>query len=265
MKKLNTYFMYLLEYLKHRDFKSIFSAVKYLMFKKSHNKDRVIQTSVGKFYCRKNTNDFQFANFHYEWGVKKYVLNHKQEFNVFIDGGSCIGEYCVLLTKYNIRCIAFEPIQGNFDVLMKNLELNQLTGKVTAFPYGLGDVNSKMNFVYNPVNTGASHLATIACEKDCLSEIRTFDSLLPELGLKVEDRILFKLDVEGMEVEALKGAVDFIHQFPNITFVMEDKHTGKENIIELLNEIAKFEIGVVDEFNIFAKKIENKLPKISPL
>ena len=148
---------------------------------------------------------------------------------------------------------------------MKNLELNQLTGKVTAFPYGLGDVNSKMNFVYNPVNTGASHLASIDCENDCLSEIRTFDSLLPVLELKTEDRILFKLDVEGMELEALKGAVSFIHQFPNITFVMEDKHTGKENIMELLNEIAKFEIGMVDEFNIFARKLENKPQKISSL
>jgi len=265
LKKLRTYIMYLLEYLKHKDFRSIYAAANYLLFKKSHSKDRVIQTSVGKFYCRKGTNDFQFANFHYEWGVKKYVLTHKQEYNVFIDGGSCIGEYCILLSKYNVRCIAFEPIQGNFDVLAKNLELNNLSEKVLAFSCGLGDKNTTMNFVYNPVNTGASHLATTSCENDCQSQIRTFDSLLPELGLKTSDRILFKLDVEGMELEALKGATQFIHQFPQITFIMEDKHTGKENIMKLLNDIAKFEIGMVDEFNIFAKKIENKPSKISPL
>jgi bacterioferritin (cytochrome b1) len=39
---------------------------------------------------------------------------------------------------------------------------------------------------------------------------------------------------------------------------MEDKHSGKDKIIEILNAKAKFEFGVVDEYNIFAKKIKNK-------
>jgi FkbM family methyltransferase len=250
--------MYLLEYLKHGDLVSIVAAVKYLLFKKSHNKDRIVKTSVGLFYCRKNTNDFQFANLHYEWGVKKYVLNHINEYNVFIDGGSCVGEYCILLHKYNVRCIAFEPISSNFDVLKKNLELNHLTDKVEAYAIGLSNINSRVSFVYNPVNTGASHIARRTDKIDCDSEIRTFDSLLPDLKLDPNDRILFKLDVEGMELEAIKGATKFIESYPNITFIMEDKHSGKDKIIEILNAKAKFEFGVVDEYNIFAKKIKNK-------
>ncbi len=261
MNKLNTYFNYLLEYLKNGDLVSIVASVKYLLFKKSHGKDRIVQTSVGKFFCRKNTNDFQFANFHYEWGVKKYVLNHVAEYNVFIDGGACIGEYSVLLSQYNIRCIAFEPIQRNFDVLVKNLELNNLTDKVLVFQCGLGEKNESVNFDYNPVNTGASHISAKGCKSDCLSEIRTFDSVLPQLNLQAEDRILFKLDVEGMELEALQGAASFIRQFKHITFIMEDKHSGKDRIVEVLNQKAKFEFGAVDEFNIYAKKKENKLLK----
>lgn len=249
---------YLREYLKYGDFLSIISAAKYLLFRKSHRKDRIIQTSVGKFYCRKNTNDFQFANLHYEWGVKKYLLKQVGMYDTFIDGGSCVGEYCILLSKYNIRCIAFEPILSNFEVLTKNLELNQLSDKVLAYPFGLGKANERVSFEYNPVNTGASHISSQNCSKNCLSDIRTLDSLLPELHLNPQDRIMFKLDVEGMEVDALLGAAEFIHNHEHITFILEDKHSGKGKIVNTLNELAVFEIGVVDEFNIFAKKIKNK-------
>lgn len=261
LKKIYTYFHYLREYLKYRDYVSIIAAVKYLLFRTSHSKDRIIQTSVGLFYCRKNTNDFQFANLHYEWGVKKYLLNHVEEYDLFIDGGSCVGEYCILLTKHKIRCIAFEPIQSNFEILTKNLELNQLSEAVMAFPYGLGEANEQVRFEYNPVNTGASHIAQQTSPNNCLSDIRTFDSLISELKISPKDRILFKLDVEGMEVEALRGAKLFVRQFDSITFILEDKHSGKGRIVNVLNELANFEIGMVDEYNIFAKKINNKFPK----
>ena len=258
MKKLSIYLRYLLEYLKFGDFISVAASVKYVVNHTSHRNDRIIKTTVGTFFCRKNTNDFQFANYAYEWSVKKYVLDHRQEYSVFIDGGACVGEYCILLSNQNIRCFAFEPVKDTFDVLTKNLELNNLSSVVKAFPFGLGEKNMQVKFVYNSVNTGASHIATGSTSGDFLVEIRTFDSLLPELNISPDDHILFKLDVEGMEPEALLGATDFIQRYKHITFVMEDKHSGEDSIKNTLNAIAPFEFGIVDEFNIFARKI-NKI------
>jgi FkbM family methyltransferase len=253
-EKLLTYSRYFWDYLKNREFSSIIASYKYLTNKTSHSSDKIIHTSIGTFFCRKNTNDFQFANYYYEWGVKKFFLDHKNEYTVFIDGGACVGEYCILLTQFNIRCIAFEPVPKNFDVLTKNIELNNLKSKVDAFQIGLGDHNYNTKFNYNPVNTGASHIANFADMGDCTANIRTFDSLLPELNISLADNILFKLDVEGMEIEAIRGASNFIRNYPNITFVMEDKHTGEYPIRDTLRKIAPFEFGEVDEFNIFAKK-----------
>jgi hypothetical protein len=65
--------------------------------------------------------------------------------------------------------------------------------------------------------------------------------------------------VEGMETEVLRGATSFIKNYPNITFVIEDKLSGKDPIKETLSSIAHFEFGKVDEFNIFAKKINQIL------
>jgi hypothetical protein len=123
---LNTYFWYFYEYIKNGDFRSVYASAKYILFKKSINKDRTIQTSIGKFFCRKNTNDFQFANLRYEWGVKRFILNHIHEYSVFIDAGACTGDFAILVTSYNIRCIAFEPITANYEILINNLELNNM-------------------------------------------------------------------------------------------------------------------------------------------
>jgi FkbM family methyltransferase len=253
-EKFLTYSRYFWDYLKHAEFGCLIASYKYLTNKTSHSSDKTINTSVGTFFCRKNTNDFQYANYYYEWGVKKFFLAHKNEYTVFIDGGACVGEYCILLSQFNIRCIAFEPIAKNFDVLVKNLNLNNLQSKVKAFPIALGDHNYKAKFIYNPVNTGASHIANPSDLTDCIAEVCTFDSLLSELNISVEDKILFKLDVEGMEIEAIRGASNFIRHYPNITFVTEDVHTGQYPIRDTLNKIASFEFGVVDQFNIFAKK-----------
>lgn len=258
LSKINTYFRYFLEYARHKDYLSIYASINYLLFNKSHKKDRIIQTSIGKFFCRKNTNDFQFANLRYEWGVKKFILDHIDEFTVFIDSGSCIGDFSILLSKYNIRCIAFEPIHFNREILIVNLQLNDLTEKVKVLPVGISDENKFLNLKFDPINTGASGIAPIDQGNptiDCLSEMRTFDSLLPELNLSLEDHILFKLDVEGMETEAIMGSANFIRQYPKITFIIEEKITGEDKIKSVLNQLGSFKYGALDNYNIFAKKI----------
>jgi len=257
MKKITTYLLYLLDYLKFGDFKSIISSVKYLTNKTSHSSDRIIHTSIGTFFCRKNTNDFQFANYYYEWGVKKFIRDHINDYTVFIDGGACTGDYSILLAKKNLRCIAFEPLALNYNNIVKNLELNNLTGKVQVYQVGLGNENTQARFNFNPVNTGASYIDRDNDSANLLSPIRTFDSMLSELKIGKEEKILFKLDVEGMEPQALQGSVDFIRQYPNITFVLEDKHTGQHPIRTILTKTAEFEFGTVDEFNIYARKTGN--------
>lgn len=254
-KKLNTWSWYFYEYMRFGDFLSVYAAIKYLILKKSHQKDRIIQTSVGIFFCRKNTNDFQFANYRYEWGVKKFLLDHIREYAVFVDGGSGIGDYAILVSKYNIRSVAFEPMESNFEVLEKNLQLNNLTGKVKAVKVGLGNENKMVRFKYNRINTGASHIDRGNDPDSFEVELRTFDSFLQELSLDKDEPILFKLDLEGMESEALQGCANFIREYSIITFIIEDKRTGNDKIKTVLNKLGSFEYGTVDQYNMYARKI----------
>lgn len=256
MRQLITYLRYFFEYLKFGDFRSIYTSVHYVLFNTSHVNDRIIRTSIGIFFCRNNTNDFQFANIGYEWGVKKFILKNAKEFSVFLDVGSCIGDYCILLAKMNKKCFAFEPIPDNIKTLVKNLRLNNLQDTVKIVPYGLGHADYQTSYTFDPLNTGASRINKLK-RGTTKAEIRKLDTLMPELQISQDEAIFVKLDIEGMEVEAIYGAAEFIRFYPNITFIIEDKHSGQFPITDTLNELAVFEFGVVDHFNLYARKIRN--------
>lgn len=255
MNKIITYTRYFLSYLKNKDFGSIKASINFLLKRPTHKTDRIIESSIGNFYCRKNTNDFQFANYYYEWSVKKKVLELLPQFTIFIDGGACTGDYSILLAKKGVRCFAFEPVHETFRVLKKNLELNDLNQIVKAYPFGLGNALENARFEINAVNTGASHKTLKTSGNQEIVEIRTFDSILPELDIRPEDSILMKLDVEGMEVEALQGAKSFIRDYPNVTLIVEMKHCGPRLIEEALLSIAPFACKKLDAYNLIATRI----------
>jgi FkbM family methyltransferase len=247
----------LYDYLKHDDWTSVFASVKYILNKKSHASDRVIKTSIGTFFCRKNTNDFQFANLYYEWGVRKFILNHIDEFSVFIDGGACIGDYCIWLGIKEKRCFAFELVKDNIQVLKKNIELNNLQNTVTIYPYGLGESDYTASYNFNPVNTGASRINKVRAIEDKSAKVKKLDSLIDEMKIGCNEPIFFKLDVEGMESEAIKGATKFLTEYTNVTLIIEEKHSGIMQIQDTLSDIAIFEFGEIDKYNIYVKKIKN--------
>ena len=257
MNKLFTYFWYLVDYLRNGDIKSVIASVKYVANKTSFSNDRIIHTSIGTFFCRKNTNDFQFANYYYEWGVKKFILDRLTEFTVFIDVGACVGDYSILLAKMNKQCFAFELVSDNFKVFEKNIELNHLVNKVKLFPYGLGDADYTASFTLDPVNTGASRINKVKNSEVEKAEIRKLDTLIGEMAIEQNEHILIKLDVEGMEAEVIRGAFNFILYYPYVTFIIEDVHSSQERIKDALSDTALFEFGKVDQLNMYAKKIKN--------
>jgi FkbM family methyltransferase len=217
------------------------------------------------FLSRKGTLDFQFANYAYEWGVKQFVYKHLPHCQGFLDIGSNIGTYAILLAQKGLHGYAFEPIKSNYDALRINLILNNLEDKVTAFPVALGDHHEKAEFAFDLVNTGASHLASIhpddavlEREKGTLSEIVPLDSLLDQIQFDKEETIFIKIDVEGMEEKVLRGAKKFLQTYPNIILVMESKHSGREKLAAVLNDIADFEILEVDDLNMGARKVSPK-------
>ncbi len=265
MHKIKTFLSYFKDFIKWGEYHFIFTSIKYILLHKTTSRTQIYHSSLGMFLSRKGTLDFQFANYAYEWGVKEFVYKHLPHCHAFLDIGSNIGTYAILLAQKGLHGYAFEPIKNNYNALRINLILNSLEEKVNVFPVALGEKKGEAEFLYDEVNTGASHLASIhhgdevvERERPAVSRIVPLDSLMDQMDLKKEETIFIKIDVEGMEEQVLRGARKFLQTYPNIIMVMESKHSGREKLAKILNEIAEFEILEVDELNMGARKINQK-------
>lgn len=253
LNRVQVYSLYFLEYIKHGEWAAIPNAFLYMFTRKSYANGSQMTSSMGKFETRKGTLDFQYINYAYEIEIKHFIEKHP--FEVFFDIGACLGEYSIWLGHKGYTCLAFEPVKESYDMVSKNIALNQLTEKVKAFNYGLGRAHSIEHFQINHTNPGASKRVDKANSETLKFEINALDDVFEGFNLNPKTKILVKIDVEGMEVEMIKGAQKFFQYFDDITLIIEEKLSGESIIRDTLNEICKFEYGHVDNFNIYARKI----------
>jgi FkbM family methyltransferase len=253
LNRIQVYSLYFYEYLKYGEFSSALNAILYMFTRKSYSGEKRIKTSMGNFDTRKGTLDFQYINYAYEIEIKHFI--EKQQFDVFFDIGACLGEYSIWLGKKGYRCFAFEPVYDSYYMIAKNILLNKVDDKVKAFNYGLGSKHSVENFQINTINPGASKRVDQENALTQKFEINALNDVYESFNLQRETKILVKIDVEGMEVEMIKGASKFFNHFDNITLIIEEKLTGESSIRSSLSAICDFEFGIVDNFNIYARKV----------
>lgn len=265
MHKIKTFLRYLKDFLQYRQLRLVAASIVYLLTGITYSRTQIFKGKLGTFMHRKGTLDFQFGNYAYEWGVKIFMNKHYADYNVFIDVGSNMGTYTVMLGKLGLRTISFEPSVENYRALQINILLNRLETQATSFNFGLDHIDRSASFIFDPVNTGASHLSaaefydhvTDARGQKTEVKLMMLDHVYEQLKLKESDCILMKIDVEGMEESVLLGAKEFIKKYPNLMIVMESVHSGREKLQDVLSEIAQFEFLDVDELNFAAKKVGN--------
>jgi len=242
---------YFKEYIACKDFKSLAASLKYVFTHKLPTKDYNTKSKMGSFLIRKGTTDFQFINQAYERKVKKYISDHLDSFDVFIDAGACIGEYCIWLAKAGKRCIAIEPV--NFQAVQNNIALNSLESRVKLFACGLG--NKKERVYFNiPSGLPSSSYMEKESSKEPNVDIETLDSLMDKFEISPNDRVLMKMDVEGMEPELIEGARNFIANHKNLTLIYEHFEADDFRNDKALSAICKFRFSDIDGVNRVAIK-----------
>lgn len=262
MYKLKTFLRYVADYLKFGEFYFLWTSILYVLTKKVNPPARRYRSSLGTFMTREGTLDFQFLNYAYEWNVKRFVLEHYRDYNLFLDIGSNVGTYSFLMAGKGIRSHAFEPVKENYDSIVMNVRGNSLENKITPHNFGLGARNSVEDFIFESMNTGASHLASIHSYVETRGEvgikekveIKTLDSVLTGINYTKDDKILIKIDAEGMEIDVLEGAKRFIIEHPHFLIVMESKHSGANRIKEFLKTAGNFIYMEVDSDNMAIMK-----------
>lgn len=132
-----------------------------------------------------------------------------------IDGGAYWGDSALVLNEYAPRTIhAFEPQSQTFAKLEKTVTDNGLTGIVIPVPFGLGDKREIRTLYTGEMKSGANFmrinpvLVDHALVGDDVA-VTSIDDYVQEHNLRVG---LIKLDIEGNELEAIRGAEQTIRR-----------------------------------------------------
>lgn len=173
------------------------------------------------------------SNF-YEIKLLKQVDELLPNNPVMLDIGANVGNhtlYWLLKSPKKAKHIySFEVIDETYDILKKNIEINNLKNKVTLFNFGLSNTNSSAKIL----GESSSFLSCCAVmEKgDGGFQFKRLD----DVG--IQEKIDFiKIDVEGQEIPVIEGAKNLLNRYKPIIWVevwtdesyKKHKHMEKSN------------------------------------
>jgi FkbM family methyltransferase len=178
-----------------------------------------------KFYCRINKDDFIVMTRHEDVIIEHFC---PREGDVVVDVGAHIGRYTIVASKRvgpTGKVIAIEADPSNYEMLNRNIELNQLAN-VTTLNYAVFSKKAKIKLylpagdIFTKYNTVMSNWIWVKPE-DKFVEVNanTLDNLLQQIGIKQVNWI--KIDVEGAEFEVLNGANNLLLYNKNVVLLVE--------------------------------------------
>lgn len=198
-----------------------------------------------KYYFQKKQKMFfveSEVNIH---GLIKGIL---QPGDTFVDIGSNMGQYSLPIAKRvgsKGRVIAADANPENIMNLRKNIEINNL-GNVTALHLAVSDHDGQSTFYL----TGESGTGSLLQRGDAAQPIQiqsiTLDSLVKSLN--VDDVDLLKIDVEGSEIECIRGGRLALKNTRHV--IIECHSTQNRKLAEEILE-ADFTIKEVDYLQEF--------------
>lgn len=152
----------------------------------------------------------------HEFQPMAFLLHYMRQDDLFIDVGANIGSYTVLAAgAVGADVMAIEPSPNTFEQLQDNLHLNRLNTLVTPFLAAAGEAASRVQFVADSGTTSHVLPGTSSVVLDGPGTLQVdvvmLDSLIAS-GPTKHSQLVMKLDVEGYELPALKGAVELFEK-----------------------------------------------------
>jgi FkbM family methyltransferase len=157
-----------------------------------------------------------------EEDIRKHFNPEKGD--IIVDIGAAFGIYTIIASKRvgeNGKVIAIEAHPDSFDMLNRNIKLNKLTN-VTCLNYAVYSRKMKIKIYSNYTIMSERIREEKMKEKFVEINADTLDNILQQQNGLVREQVNWiKIDVEGAELEVLKGAHDIMSNSKNITLLIE--------------------------------------------
>ncbi len=199
--------------------------------------------------------------------LEELIKNLK--FNIVVDVGSNRGQFILLVDKFhsNIKVLSFEPID---ELLEKQKNFFAKRENINFFKNCVGSTNSEITLnitrkkdsssileIENTKNLGR-HFDII--EKRIIKMV-TLDDALSKTNLS--GSVLLKLDVQGYELEVLKGLQNLLPKIKYIITEVAENQLYKDQVTEndILNYLKERNFQIIKSTNIFKIKNTNYVQK----
>ena len=168
----------------------------------------------------------------YELAMLRDIASRLGEGSVVLDVGANIGNHALYLAAVSgCKVYAFEPNSDLCLAFRESIKKNNLESRVKIYQSGVGAEEGKAHFInINKENLGAQSLDVSNASGDNIDVI-TIDKTIKE---KVD---VIKIDVEGMELDVLKGALKTIEKCLPLIYVESLTEQEFNNINALLTPL----------------------------
>lgn len=170
-------------------------------------------------------------SFYEEELLNKCVAPNKNKYKVIYDIGANIGNHTVYFAHNipNVQIFSFEPMKENYELLKRNV-IDNFLKNVKTFNFALGAHNMKACMkILIENNNGSASMKEKFVDGEKV-KVRVID----ELKLSYPDFV--KIDVEGYEVEVLKGMKNLLDNCtPDLWIEVDTKNAI--SVITFLSEL----------------------------
>ena len=242
-----------------------------LVYSRLMPKDLLIMFHGTKFIARKGKTDILILSEFSEPWMSKYFKPKKGD--IVLDCGAHVGKYALPAAKLvgvEGTVIAIEPHPENYNALLKNINLNKFRNIIalnvaasdregeamlkegdTDEEYTIKEHHSKnpieavqqskigqkrkADGALNPKRRNIFGTKSNCGAASIIVKTKTIDTIFRDLSLSDVDYM--KIDVEGAEVEVLKGASEIIAKSPDIKILIEVWPDNSIEVDTILKEL----------------------------
>lgn len=151
----------------------------------------------------------------YEPEVAQLIYHSLKPGDVFYDIGANAGYFTLIAAKAvgsTGKVIAFDPVPKNVETVNEQIKLNKLQDRASIEPLAISNFNGPVELLIPSRNANA-HLADVEAPHVANSGGTIVDVTCVSLDHYISQHIrptLIKMDIEGAEVKALKGATQLL-------------------------------------------------------
>lgn len=208
-----------------------------------------------------------YPKFKYEPEIEYLLQKLKNISFTFIDAGANFGYWSILLSSKHFnkkKVIAIEPLKSNFSYLKKNFLDNNNRFKILNI--GVGDKKKYSKIYYENENSNVGASIYKVGNRTNIFEMIKIDTIDNILSSNKKKRYVIKLDVEGNEINAIKGARRTLNKdcliiyedHANDKLHLNSKYLLNKNFFIYYFDYKKiYQIKKIDDLNS-VKKIKHK-------